>query len=50
MLRKGKDWYMAIPFELPDMQDKTEQKTETTIGVDLGLRHIAVVSEPESGK
>jgi putative transposase len=52
LLRKGKGWYIAIPIqissELPT--NKKIEKSYTCIGVDLGLRHLAVVSEPISGK
>lgn len=50
LLRKGREWYIAIPFELTNETEKTEYIAETYIGVDLGLRHIAVVSEPISGR
>lgn len=50
LLRKGREWYIAIPFELTSEIGKKEYLTGTNIGVDFGLRHIAVVSEPVSGR
>jgi len=50
LFRKGREWYIAIPFEISSEIKKPEYKAETNIGVDLGLRHIAVVSEPVSGR
>jgi len=50
LLRKGKEWYVAIPFEVSSEIKKIKYDAETSIGVDLGLRHIAVVSEPVSGR
>ena len=51
LLRKGSNWYVSIPVEYSCELKKTEGQTEDTpVGIDLGLRHIAVVSEIESGK
>ncbi|AQQ52158.1 RNA-guided endonuclease TnpB family protein [Planococcus lenghuensis] len=52
LLRKGRDWYAAIPIQTSsDLQDKTIIEADcTSVGVDLGLRHVAVLSEPISGK
>jgi putative transposase len=50
LLRKGKEWYLAIPVELACDIQVTHTTKQTPIGIDLGLRHLAVVSEPESGK
>ena len=50
LLRKGRKWYIAIPFEVSSEIKGADYGAETNIGVDLGLRHIAVVSEPVSGK
>ena len=58
LLRKGKDWYVAIPIQVRSELDfekkhksiKVDFKEYTPIGVDLGLRHLAVLSEPKSGK
>jgi IS605 OrfB family transposase len=50
LFRKGTNWYAAIPFQISSKLKKNAYEAETLIGVDLGLRHIAVVSEPESGK
>lgn len=50
LLRKGRGWYIAIPFEIPEERRNTVYEAETSIGADLGLRHIAVVSEPVSGR
>ncbi|WP_100011312.1 RNA-guided endonuclease TnpB family protein [Lentibacillus sediminis] len=58
LLRKGTDWYVAIPIQVSselDLEEKHKGVKEsmqdyTFIGVDLGLRHIAVLSEPLSGK
>ena len=54
LLRKGKDWYIAIPIQVSSELDfekkhksiKIDFKEYTPIGVDLGLRHLAVLSEP----
>jgi putative transposase len=50
LLRKGTEWYVAIPVEVSCEISKLNLIPQTSIGVDLGLRHIAVVSEPQSGK
>ena len=50
LLRKGKEWYVAIPFKISTGIKAQEYNAETSIGIDLGLRHIAVVSEPASGR
>jgi putative transposase len=50
LLRKGKEWYLAIPVELACSIDVEPNVKQTPIGIDLGLRHLAVISEPESGK
>ena len=56
LLRKGRDWYVAIPLKISsNITEKhkkysTHTSKQTPIGVDLGLRHIAVVSELNSGK
>ena len=50
LFRKGREWYIAIPFEISGEIKEPHYEAETFIGVDLGLRHIAVVSEPESGR
>lgn len=50
LIRKGKQWYTAIPLEISCEIGIMEYKAETTVGVDLGLRHIAVASEPVSGE
>ena len=50
LFRKGREWYLAIPFEISCELRNAEYEAETSIGVDLGLRHIAVVSEPVSGR
>ncbi|MCR1833664.1 transposase [Oceanobacillus caeni] len=60
LLRKGKYWYVAIPIQISSELDfekkhkrifeNMKRQRSTSIGVDLGLRHIAVVSEPLSGK
>jgi len=53
LLRKGKSWYLAIPIQLfSDLNSISKLNFDdyTSIGVDLGLRHIAVLSEPFSGK
>lgn len=50
LLRKGSDWYVAIPVEITCELKKTCPLPQQVVGVDLGLRHIAVVSEPQSGK
>lgn len=50
LLRKGTDWYVAIPIEISCSIEVGQLTKQTAIGVDLGLRHIAVVSEPISGK
>jgi putative transposase len=49
-LRKGRNWYIAVPIQLScDIQCQTKPK-QTPIGIDVGLRHLAVVLEPQSGK
>ncbi|MBU8790556.1 hypothetical protein KM885_07090 [Oceanobacillus caeni] len=55
LLRKGKHWYVAIPIQISSELDfgkkhKRIFENYTSIGVDLGLRHIAVVSELLSGR
>lgn len=55
LLRKGNNWYVAIPLENSCKIDEKHKGYKPTvavtpIGVDLGLRHIAVVSEPVSNK
>ena len=50
--------YVAIPIQVSSELDfekkhksiKIDFKEYTSIGVDLGLRHLAVLSEPKSGK
>ncbi|SIS39910.1 RNA-guided endonuclease TnpB family protein [Salimicrobium flavidum] len=53
VLRKGRDWYVAVPVQVSSELDaeKTHKPYEayTPVGVDLGLRHLAVLSEPVSG-
>jgi putative transposase len=49
LLRKGSGWYLSIPFKY-SVELKKSKAEETPVGVDLGLRHIAVVSELKSGK
>jgi IS605 OrfB family transposase len=62
LLRKNKKWFLAIPFEIscelapakgkpqPDVQVQIKTQTQTNIGIDLGLVHLAVVTEPVSNK
>ncbi len=50
LLRKGKDWYVALPVEVSCEITNWSAIPQTRIGVDVGVRHIAVVSEPTSGK
>lgn len=60
LYRKGTDWYIAIPIQVScelDFNKKHEQiyrniniQNYIPIGVDLGLCHIAVVTEPKSGE
>ena len=50
LLRKGKEWYCAIPIEISSEVKNYSVLPQTTIGVDLGLCHIAVACEPKSGK
>lgn len=50
LLRKGTEWYVAIPVEVSCEISTMTPLPKTEIGVDLGLRHIAVVSEPKSGE
>lgn len=51
LLRKGTKWYIAIPIQVSsELKTEKDYFQHTTIGVDLGLRHIAVLSEPGSGK
>ncbi|QST02759.1 IS200/IS605 family element transposase accessory protein TnpB (plasmid) [Pontibacillus sp. ALD_SL1] len=50
LFRKGKKWYVAIPIEMASPIDGMSRDQQTPIGVDVGLRHLAVVSEPTSGK
>ncbi|WP_459997645.1 hypothetical protein [Paradesulfitobacterium aromaticivorans] len=49
LLRKNRKWFLAIPFEV-SCELKIEPETQTNIGVDLGLIHLAVVTEPVSNK
>ncbi|WCK54312.1 transposase [Aneurinibacillus sp. Ricciae_BoGa-3] len=50
LLRKGSDWYFAIPIEISCEIRTFSIVPQTFIGVDVGLRHLAVISEPKSGK
>ncbi|WCK53343.1 transposase [Aneurinibacillus sp. Ricciae_BoGa-3] len=50
LLRKGSDWYLAIPVEISCEITTFSIVPQTFIGVDVGLRHLAVISEPKSGK
>jgi putative transposase len=50
LLRKRENWYVAIPAEVSCAVSTVSIVPRTSIGVDLGLRHLAVVSEPRSGK
>ncbi|WP_163526897.1 RNA-guided endonuclease TnpB family protein [Halobacillus ihumii] len=58
LLRKGRRWYVAIPIQVSsdlDLENSHPSVTKplmdyTSIGVDLGLRHLVVLSEPTSGK
>lgn len=52
LFRKGSDWYIAIPIQVSsELEFETlVDRPFTPIGVDLGLRHLAVLSEPISGK
>lgn len=54
LLRKGKNWYMTIPIQvssdLKSISPNLNFDDYTSIGVDLGLCHIAVLSEPFSRK
>ncbi|MCP1354694.1 RNA-guided endonuclease InsQ/TnpB family protein [Aneurinibacillus migulanus] len=50
LLRKGESWYLAIPVEVACPLSTLSILPRTSIGIDLGLRHLAVVSEPVSGK
>lgn len=51
LLRKGTSWYIAIPVQVSSELKNIKLNVEdfTPLGVDLGLRHIAVLSEPLSG-
>ncbi|SDI47738.1 RNA-guided endonuclease InsQ/TnpB family protein [Natribacillus halophilus] len=51
LLRKGRHWYMAIPIQVSSPLDRDiNLQAYTPIGVDVGLRHLAVLSEPISGQ
>ncbi|GGM43180.1 transposase [Paraliobacillus quinghaiensis] len=54
LFRKGREWYIAIPIQVSSELEFKETMKDfvdyTPIGVDLGLRHLAVLSEPTSGK
>ncbi|QQK75187.1 IS200/IS605 family element transposase accessory protein TnpB [Salicibibacter cibarius] len=51
LLRKGRNWYIAIPIQVSSaLNQEVNVQAYTPIGVDLGLRHLAVLSEPISGK
>src|SRR5690625_3808444 len=54
LLRKGRNWYVAIPIQLSSVLKSISSSLNvdeyTPIGVDLGLCHIAVLSEPFSGR
>lgn len=50
LLRKGEQWFVALPVQTSSEWKTNQTVQQTPIGVDLGLRHIAVVSEPNSGK
>jgi len=50
LLRKGKEWYIAIPIEISAPITTYSVLPQQIIGVDLGLRHLAVISELKSGK
>ncbi|PWA08534.1 hypothetical protein DCC39_14750 [Pueribacillus theae] len=53
LLRRRRNWYVAIPIEISCDIGQLSQNKETqrtTIGIDLGLRHLAVITELESGK
>jgi transposase len=48
LLRKGPNWYVAIPVETSCEMKSVSDPAKTPIGVDLGLHQLAVVSEPAS--
>lgn len=50
--RKGRTWYVALPVTLasPLKNPPKASVAYTPIGVDLGLRHLAVACEPTSNK
>ncbi|QST02930.1 IS200/IS605 family element transposase accessory protein TnpB (plasmid) [Pontibacillus sp. ALD_SL1] len=50
LLRKNKSWFVAIPIELSSKIKTYSVLPKSYIGVDLGLRHLAVVSELNSKK
>lgn len=50
LLRKGSAWYAAIPVEISCEWKASTYVPQTEIGIDLGLKAIAVISEPQSGK
>ena len=54
LFRKGTEWYIAIPIQVSSELKKAKKTINydeyTPIGVDLGLRHIAVASQPQSGE
>lgn len=52
LLRKNKKWFLAIPFEISCKLAplKSNPQTQTNIGIDLGLVHLAVIAEPLSNK
>lgn len=55
LMKKKNEWYVAIPVEksvpITNKHKKFQPNVSyTNIGVDLGLRHIAVLSEPLSNK
>lgn len=50
LLRKGRDWYLAIPIQISSPIENFSVLPRSFVGVDLGLRHLAVCTEPTSGK
>ncbi|MBI4847907.1 MAG: hypothetical protein HY808_04920, partial [Nitrospirae bacterium] len=54
--RRGKtDWYLHLPIEknvsvLPIEKQKKENPNLTTLSVDMGLKHIAVITVRSGGK
>lgn len=50
LLRSGKEWYLAIPIEISSPVKNYSVLPKNYIGIDLGLRHLAVISELNSGK